>query len=403
MHPAQNSSAQASTGPADRTISSPNLRSPTNSTTGPRLFTHAPYLSPVHIIASEDLDAVEFAALGGVDRQHIGLDKRQGSPGCGGPHLCGASLNAHRKNANQLRSPHGYSSGKKNVCRHFLKGSCNRGSSCHFYHPGPIHHVITPTRPNTPTQRPLTPLADLAQQNSAYVAQSPAHSPYMGPTSAPLRSSPRVPLMTLSIAGGSACSNTESFASPPSSPSTSFSAQRSTAFVETPAQVVPTAPALSSPSIGPNLSLGNSSGARARCGRGVNLLPSLQLLDYVPNSSDDGIVEVCNSVTAEDMGLLSRPHSPSSPGPCRMPMYRAGMQPGASCNSSCGERIEALANPHPHLLSGGVFLAATSEAVTSLISGGVTRNNPYAYSPTRVQQHPSRLMSPLERASNGSQ
>ncbi|KAG5474384.1 hypothetical protein LSCM1_03164 [Leishmania martiniquensis] len=403
MHSAQDASSPASAGPVTRTIPSPHSQSPTNHTTGPRLFTHAPYLSTVNIIASEDMGAVELAALDEVDGKRSGLSRRHGSPSSGGLNRSVSSFNASHNSTNQLRSPHAYQSGRKNVCRHFLNGSCNRGSSCHFYHPGPIHRVITPTRPHTPTQRPLTPLADLAQQSSTLVVQSPTQSPYMGPTSAPLRSSPRVPWMTLSIGGGSACSNSESVASPTSSPSTSFSAQRSTAFVESLAQVVAATPALSSPSIGPQFIPGTSLGTRARCGHGVNLLPSLQLPDYVPTGSDDGTMEGGNSATAEDAGPLSRLHSPSSPVSCRMSMYRGGVQPGASCNSSCGERMEGLANSHPHVFAGNVFLTAASDAVPSPTSAGVTRNHPYAYAPARVQRHPSQLMSPLKHTPNGLQ
>ncbi|CAJ1990292.1 hypothetical protein conserved [Leishmania donovani] len=395
MHPAQSSSSPAAKVPAARTNSTPTFWPSTNSTTGPRLFTHSPYLTTGNIIVSEDLDAVEFVALGGVDGQR----SNQGSPITSGPHQGGSSFNASSNSANQLHSPHGYSNGKKNVCRHFINGNCNRGSSCRFYHPGPIHRVITPTRPRTPTQRPLTPLADLAQHNSASAAQSPAHSPHIRPTSVLLFSSPRQSLK-LNSGGGSARSNPESFASPLSSPSTSVSAQRSAAFAESPAHVVATAPALSSPSFGPQFSLGSSLGARARCWPGANPLPSLQLPEYLPNGIDDGTAEACISATGAGMGPLSRPHSPSSPGPYRLPVYCAGVQLGASSNSGRGERRAALASPHHHRVPGSRFPAASSKTVTSPRRGGVTRNNPYAYSPTRVRPQLSQPMSPLKRTAN---
>ncbi|CBZ28511.1 hypothetical protein LMXM_28_1405 [Leishmania mexicana MHOM/GT/2001/U1103] len=396
MHPAHSSSPQAAKSPAARTNLTPTFWPVANPTTGPRLFTHSPYLTTGNIIASECLDAVEFEALGGVDGQRTS----QGPPITSGPHRSGSSFNASSNSGNQLHTPHGYSNSKKNVCRHFINGNCNRGSSCRFYHPGPIHCVITPTRPRTPTQRPLTPLADLAQHSSASATQSPAHSPYIKPTSALLFSSPRQSLK-LNSGGVSARSNPESFASPPTSPSTSVSAQRSTAFVESPAHVVTTAPALSSPSFGPQFSLGSSLGARARCWSDANLLPSLQLPEYLSNGIDDGTAEACSSATGADMGPPSRPHSPSSPGPYRLPVYCAGVQLGASSNSGRGERTAALASLHHHKVPGCSFPAASSKTVTSPRPGSVTRNNPYAYSPTRVRPQLSQPMSPLKQAPNG--
>lgn len=52
----------------------------------------------------------------------------------------------------------------RNVCRHFSNGSCNRGSSCRFYHPGSMHRVVFPDRSLKPKQMPITPLKDLAEQ-----------------------------------------------------------------------------------------------------------------------------------------------------------------------------------------------------------------------------------------------
>ncbi|CAJ1029877.1 putative Zinc finger C-x8-C-x5-C-x3-H type (and similar)/CCCH-type zinc finger containing protein [Leishmania shawi] len=397
MHPVQGLFSQAAMGPDTHTKSSPTLRLPTNLTAGPRLFTHAPYLTSGNIIASEDLDAVECGTYARAD----GHRRNQGPPDTGGPHQCGSTFSARHKSASQLYNPHGYPNGKKNVCRHFMNGSCNRGSSCRFYHPGPIHHVVTPTRPRTPIQRPLTPLADLALHNTAFMAQSPAHSPRTGLTSTLLRSSPR-PLMMKS-GGGSARSNAESFASPLSSPSNSASVQRSSAFFESLAQAVTTRLALSSPSVGPQFSPGTSLGARAFCGLGANPSPSLQLPDYLPNGSDDSTMENCHSVTAEDMVLLSRPHSPSSLGPHPMSVYRAGVRLEASSNSGSGEGIEAPASPHQNYLSGSSFPAVAPETDTSPRPGSVTRNNPYAYSPTGVQRQPIQPMSPLKRTLNSPQ
>ncbi|GET90062.1 hypothetical protein LtaPh_2814700 [Leishmania tarentolae] len=395
MHPAQKHLSQAATRPAPRANSKPTLRLPSRPTAGQRLFTHSPYVTTGNIIASEDISAVENVALGNEDAQR----NHQGSLTPSGAHQGDSSFHASSNSANQLHTPNSSSNGK-NVCRHFIKGNCNRGSSCRFYHPGPMHRVITPTHPRTPTQRPLTPLADLAQHNGAFSVQSPSHSPHIGLTSALFFSSPRQSLM-LNSRGGSACSNADSFASPLSSPSTSVYAQRNTAFVESPAHAVATAPALSSPSFGPHVSLGSSLGARTRCWPGSNPLPSLQLSEYPPNGIDDGTAEAGNFGTGTDMGPLSTLQSPSSLGPYRMPGYRAGVQLGATSGSGRGEGNAALASPLHHRIMGSSLRATSSEAPTSPMSGVVTRNNPYAYSPTKIRPQLSQPMSPLRHMSDG--
>ncbi|CCW68567.1 unnamed protein product [Phytomonas sp. Hart1] len=53
---------------------------------------------------------------------------------------------------------------RKNICRHFIVGTCNRGSCCRFYHPGMIHRVVTPLHLRTQAQQSITPLMDIALQ-----------------------------------------------------------------------------------------------------------------------------------------------------------------------------------------------------------------------------------------------
>ncbi|KAK7196141.1 Zinc finger C-x8-C-x5-C-x3-H type (and similar) [Novymonas esmeraldas] len=400
-------------GSVTRAFPSPALMSPTHTTPAacPRHFTHAPYLSSGNIVASDELDAVEMASLASFDGRRNGMGSHPGSPGTSGgggsgPHNSVSSFNTSHPSANQLHSPSHYSGGKKNVCRHFLKGNCNRGSSCRFFHPGPIHRVITPHHSRTPTQRPLTPLADLAQQSSAFAAASPARSPHAAPMALQAHAAGRPPLMAMhGSCGGtggctSVCSNEDSFASPPSSPATSTSAHRPVAFTESPAHMGLTAPTLSSPSIGPQSNPTPVLLSRPRRGPGANPLPSLQLPDYPPMGCDDGTTEVAVYDSTGDGAPLSRPHSPSSPGPYRMPVYRAGFRPNTNGASGRGEGREVLSSPHQSMASGSGFSSTVGDPMRSPVPSATTRNNPYAYSPTAVLRQPSQPMSPLKRISN---
>lgn len=362
----------------------------------PRPFTHAPYISTGNIINSDELEAVELGVYAG------GADGRRSAPGS--PAMMG-SFNASHNSANTMHGSHGFSTGKKNICRHFVSGNCNRGSSCRFYHPGSIHRVITPTHPRTPTQRPLTPLADLAQQNIGFANASPVQSPHtdaFAAASAPC--APRPTLLASAIAVSSSRSGADTFGSPLGSPSTSL--QRGAGFGEAPAATASTTPALTSPSSGPQFSPGTSLASRARRGPGLNPLPALQLPDCMHGGgSDDGTHEGGSNAaaSAERSAAVAVPHSPASPGPYRMPVYRCSARPSSSALNGRTESTDGIPSPSvpqsPPQVNFGV--AAAAEGATSPSAVGTTRNNPYAYSPTGVARTLGPPMSPLNRAPNG--
>ncbi|KAG5500469.1 hypothetical protein JKF63_03562 [Porcisia hertigi] len=152
-----------------------------NSITSRRELAHAPYHATANIIAGEDLNAVEFEPLSQISGRWTEVQNCPESRGSGAAHLCGQSFNTNQRSASRLPGRVDHTS-CKNVCRHFINGSCNRGSSCRFFHPGPTHRVIIPTNLRSTTQRFLTPLADLEQMNTTAPVSSPARKP---PTSDP--------------------------------------------------------------------------------------------------------------------------------------------------------------------------------------------------------------------------
>nr|ACS87876.1 conserved hypothetical protein [Angomonas deanei] len=407
-------------------VISPTLRHPASPTSaaaggagpnspGPRQFTHAPYLATNNIIATEDLNAAEYESMMSRGRRRDGA-----LPGSPTANLTGSYSSAYSGSPTQ-NGTGGLPSGKKNVCRHFLNGNCNRGSSCRFYHPGSIHRVVTPSHPRTPTQRPLTPLADLAQQNqypntSAFANSSPVHSPSLGPSVAMLNLNGGSPSHSRSgprpvIDNASASDNNSSYVSPLSSPSTSHAQRVPTGILVGPLSASTTPPTLSSPSNGPQVIVGAGSGGGvgARRGPALQPLPTLQLPDCTVHSADNETEDGSSNGHAE-VSAMSPPHSPVTPGAHRMPVYRIGVRTSAASSPqqrATGTSLNTSVNHDSNDVSTGAVHHNSSGGHTSIIgdatsaSTSVTRNNPYAYpgSPGGVQRQPKEPMSPLKRTS----
>lgn len=388
-----------------------------------RQYTHAPYLSTNNILATEDLNAAEYESMMARGKRRDG-----GAPGSPTANLSGSYSNAFtgsptHSNASALPS------GKKNVCRHFINGNCNRGSSCRFYHPGSIHRVVTPSRPRTPTQRPLTPLADLAQQQqqqltSAFAVTSPVHSPSLSPSAggggsaAPMNYNGGSPLYGRPmprpvIDNISANDNNSSYVSPLSSPAHSHAQRVPYALLPGQSSTSATPPTLSSPSIGPQISAVPPGVTVAeRRGAALQAIPSLQLPGCMVSSTQgeghDGNV----SGGPADATVLSAPHSPTTPGAHRLPLYRFNARTGTAASPPVFQSASRTASSSNNT-SGRQDANETSVGSSQNAQGGqletpqrspvpanTTRNNPYAYpgSPGGVQRQPKEPMSPLKRA-----
>jgi hypothetical protein len=120
-----------------------------------------------------------------------------------------------------------------------------------------------------------------------------------------------------------------------------------------------------------------------------------------------------------DASTLSAPHSPTTPGAYRMPVYRIGVRTGVAASpplrpsgsvtasssnnasvrqDTCETSTSSFA-PVPH--------AAVNDCpvLSSPPPGTLTRNNPYAYpgSAGGVQRQPKESMSPLKRSAGNFQ
>ncbi|KPA85345.1 hypothetical protein ABB37_01671 [Leptomonas pyrrhocoris] len=415
-------------------VTSPTLRSPSSPTaTGAvgspssplsRQFAHAPYLSTNNILATEELNAAEYESMMARGKRRDGATS--GSPTSSANTSHNATFSSSPTKSNAVA---GLPRGKKNVCRHFLNGNCNRGSSCRFYHPGSIHRVITPSHPRTPTQRPLTPLADLAmqkqQQTSAFANASPIHSPYLGPSVGMLNLNEASPVLSRSIPrqvteNVVTSDNNSSHVSPPSSPATSHAQRVSCGTVSGPISSFTAQPALSSPSSGPQVGLGsgsngggNSTTRKTAPLQGLPLLMLPECAARVPGGeADDG-----NSAGAVDSTGLSFPHSPTTPRSYRMPVYRIGPRTGGVASSppqrSSASNTVPSSNSTSVRQDGSDFIVGFAPqppqaqapgsqieySLTSPPSVTVTRNNPYAYPGNQggVLRQPKAPMSPLKR------
>lgn len=345
----------------------------------PRQFTHAPYLSTNIIVATEDLNASEYENIKVSGKRH-----ENDTPGSPTANLTASQSNTFSGSPTHNSTP-GLLSGKKNVCRHFLNGNCNRGSSCRFYHPGSIHRVITPTHPRTPTQRSLTPLADLAQQQqqqqqmSAFAATSPVHSPLLGPSVGMLSVSGGSPTHSHSaprpvIDNASASGNNSLYVSPLSSPSNSHGQRVPYGMAGGQMSANAAPPMLSSASNGPQVNVWLTT-AGARKAASLRVIPSLQLPDCTVRASegDDG-----NATGAVETSVLSAPHSPTTPGGYRMSVHRLGVRTGIVSSPTLRPSGSASVSSSNNT---SVRQDTNETSVPLPTPAAVTRNNPYAYSP----------------------
>ncbi|KPI88837.1 hypothetical protein ABL78_2031 [Leptomonas seymouri] len=296
-----------------------------------RQFAHSPYLSANIIIATEDLNAAEYECMMSRGKRRDGA-----APGSPTSNL-NESCNNTFSGSTTHKSSGGLSRANRNVCRHFVNGNCNRGSSCRFYHPGSIHHVITPSHPRTPTQRSLTPLADLALQEQlqagAHSLTSPMQSQFLGPSvgmlSAGKCSSGLIRPVPRPVINSSAVSDISNlFNSPLGSPD-KFHAQR--ILCDATGALVSTnlaAPALHNFSNDHQVnrsggfSCANSFDRNFTSSRATS---SLQLQESTMESTE-GEAGDGSSTGVADSSAPSAPHSPTTPCAYGVPVHRVGVR-----------------------------------------------------------------------------
>ncbi|CCW62342.1 unnamed protein product [Phytomonas sp. EM1] len=122
-------------------------------------YTHSPYAIGPLILSEKD---VELTTLGS---DSPSLNEDNPKPGSDASENRRRKKDASAGNNGPNHGGHATSPvNKKNICRHFIGGTCNRGCCCRFYHPGSIHRVVLPLCSRAPTQESITPLLDIALQ-----------------------------------------------------------------------------------------------------------------------------------------------------------------------------------------------------------------------------------------------